>query len=150
MGIHKRDHHSGIVKPKAWPGPLLSLTKTPSPVSHGNVQKTPVAGPVLLPGQIPCSLCKISCNDKNVLMGHVSAEHLAYKFMCDELNCFKVYISSKSGLFKHKKTHVPEETDDSVLCMDCHETFKLEQDCDNHNCPAHTEEEKKLMSRIQT
>ena len=118
-------------------------------MSHGNVQKTAVASPVLLPGQIRCPLCKISCNDKNVLMGHVSAEHPAYKFMRDELNCFKVYIS-KSGLFKHKKTHVPEETDDSVLYMDCQQTFKSEQDCDNHNCPAHAEEQKKMMSSIQS
>ena len=57
LGIHKRDNHSGIVKPKVQPGPMPSLTKTPSPVSHGNVQKTPVASPVLLPGQIPCPLC---------------------------------------------------------------------------------------------
>ena len=75
-------------------------------------------------------------------MGHVSAKHPAYKFMCDELNCFKVYIS-KPGLFKHKKTHVPEETDESVLCIDCQQTFKSEQDCENHNCPARTEEQKK-------
>ena len=35
-----------------------------------------------------------------------------------------------------------DETEDSVLCMDCQETFKLEDDCDNHNCPAHTKEQK--------
>ena len=142
LGIHIRDNHSSIVKPKVWPGPMLSLIKTPSPVSRRNVQKTPVASPVLLPGQIPCPLCKISCNDKNVVIGHVSVEHPAYKFMCDELNCCKVYIS-KSGLFKHKKTHVPEEGDNSVLCMECNETFKSEEDCDNHNCAAHTKEQKK-------
>ena len=29
-----------------------------------------------------------------------------------------------------------QEIDDSVLCMDCQQTFKLEIDCDNHSCPA--------------
>ena len=120
---------------------MPSATKTPSPVSHGTVQKTPVTSPVLLPGQIACPLCKIGCNDKNVVLGHTSAEHLAYKFLCDELNCNKVYIS-KSGLFKHKKTYVQEETDDSVLCMDCQQTFKTEVDCDNHDCPTLTPRKK--------
>ena len=69
--------------------------------------------------------------------------------MCDELNCFKVYIS-KSGLFKHKKTHVTDETDNSVLCMDCQETFKSEEDCNNHNCPSHAKKQKNKMSRIQS
>ena len=72
---------------------MPSLTKTPFPVSHGNVQKTPVPSPVLLPGQILCPVCKVSCNDKNVIIGHASVEHPAYKFTCDELNCCKVYIS---------------------------------------------------------
>ena len=125
LGQHKKENHFSTVKPKAHPGPLPLATKPPSPVSHGTVQKTPVTSPVLLPGQIACSLCKISCNDKNVLLG----------LLCDELNCNKVYIS-KSGLFKHKKTHVQEETDDSVLCMDCQQIFKTEADCDNHDCPA--------------
>ena len=110
LGLHKKENHFSIVKPKAQPEPLLSVTKTQSPVSHGNVQKTPVASPVLLPAQIACPQCKISCNDKQILLGHVSAEQLAYKFMCDKLNCFKVYIS-KSGLFKHKKTHAMDETE---------------------------------------
>ena len=55
--------------------------------------------------------------------------------MCHEANCFKIYIS-KSGLFKHEKTHVQDTQDNSVLCMDCKKTFKSEEDCDNHQCPA--------------
>ena len=147
MGLHKKEHHSGLFKPKPRPGPVSSVSKTPSPVPHGNVQKTPIGSPVLLPRQIACSLCKISCNDKNVLMGRVSTEHVQYKFMCDELNCFKVYIS-KSGLLKHKKTHqeVVEETDNSVLCMDCQQTFKPEIDCDNHSCPARANNKQKKKS----
>ena len=131
---------------------FLKLQFSTSPVPHGNVQKTPIGSPVLLPGQIACPLCKIGCNDKNVLVGHVSTEHVQYKFMCDELNCSKVYIS-KSGLFKHKKKlqEVVEETDDSVLCMDCQQTFKLEIDCDNHSCPpqANDKEKKKILTRIK-
>ena len=30
----------------------------------------------------------------------------------------------------------------AVLCMDYQETFKSEEDYDNHNCPAHAKEEK--------
>ena len=59
--------------------------------------------------------------------------------MCHEANCFEIYIS-KSGLFKHKKIHVQ---DDSVLCMDCKETFKSEEDCDNHQCPASVQKQPK-------
>ena len=35
-----------------------------------------------------------------------------------------------------------DETDNSVLCLDCQETFKSEEDCNNHNCPAHAEKQK--------
>ena len=55
--------------------------------------------------------------------------------MCDEPNCFKAYIS-KSGLFKHERTHIPQDSNESIICMDCNETFKCEDDCDNHECPA--------------
>ena len=54
--------------------------------------------------------------------------------MYDEPNCFKAYIS-KSGLFKHKRTHIPQDSDESVICMDCNEAFKHEDDCNNHECP---------------
>ena len=128
LGIHKRENHPAVMKQKE-----CSDQSTPSPVSCGN--RKPAPSPVLLPGQIGCPVCKIGCNDRQTLIGHVGAEHPSHKFMCDEANCFKVYIS-KSGLFKHKKTHIPEETDDSVLCMDCEQTFKSEEDCNNHNFPA--------------
>ena len=103
LRIHKKEHHFSIIKPKAHPGPVPNVIKTPSPVSWGNVQKTPNPSPVLLLGWIACPLCKTGCNDRGILMGHISAEHPGYKFLCDKVNCNKVYIS-KSGLFKHKKT----------------------------------------------
>ena len=78
LGLHKKEHHSVLFKPKPRQGPVSSVSKTLSPVPHGNVQKTRIGSPVLLPGQIACPLCKIGCNDKNVLMGHVSAEHVQY------------------------------------------------------------------------
>ena len=98
LGNHKRENHPPIVKQKVHSG--TANQATPSPVSHGN--QKPAPSPVLLPGQIPCPVCKIACNDRQTLLGHVSAEHPSYQFMCDEANCFKAYIS-KSGLFKHKK-----------------------------------------------
>ena len=41
------------------------------------------------------------------------------------------------------KTHVQDAQDDSVLCMDCKETFKSEEDCDNHQCPASVQKQQK-------
>ena len=38
---------------------------------------------------------------------------------------------------------MPEEANNSVLCMDCQKTFKSEEDYNNHNCAAHAEEQKK-------
>ena len=100
LGLHKKEHHSGLFKPKPRPGPVSSVSKTQSPVPHGNVQKTPIGSPVLLPRQIACPLCKISCNDKNVLMGHVSAEHsntsscvmslIALRFTLVNLGCSNI------------------------------------------------------------
>ena len=98
LGNHKRENYPPIVKQKVCSG--TADQATPSPVSHGN--QKPAPSPVLLPRQIPCPVCKVGCNDRQTLLGHVSVEHPSYKFMCNEANCFKVYIS-KSGLFKHKK-----------------------------------------------
>ena len=33
LGIHKKENHFSIIKPKAHPGPLQAVTKTPSQVS---------------------------------------------------------------------------------------------------------------------
>ena len=98
LEIHKRENHPPIVRQKVRSG--TADQATPSPVSHGN--QKPGQSSVLLLGQIPCPVCKIGCNDRQTLLGHISPEHLSYKFMCDEANCFKAYIS-KLGLFKHKK-----------------------------------------------
>ena len=131
LGNHKRENHPPIVKQKVCYG--TADQANPSPVSRGN--KKPAPSPVLLPRQIPCPGCKIGCYNRKTLLGHVSAEHPSYKFMCNEANCFKANIS-KSGLFKHKRNHILQDSYDSVLCMDCQETFKCEDDCDNHQCPA--------------
>ena len=49
LGLHKKEHHSSLFKPKPRLGPVASVSKTPSPVPHGNVQKTSISSPVLLP-----------------------------------------------------------------------------------------------------
>ena len=132
LGNHKRENHPAVMKQKVCSGPLPSNRSTPSPVLHGN-QKT-ATSPVLLPGQIGCPVCKIGCNDKQTLTGHVGAEYPSHKFMCDEANCFKVYIS-KSGLFKHKK-HTSLRKPMTVFCVWTLNKHLNEEDCDNHNCPA--------------
>ena len=140
LGTHRREHHLPIIKKKVHSG------TTPLPVSHVN-QKA-ACSPVLLPGQIPCPVCKVGCSDKHTLVGHVGAEHPTHRYMCNVPNCFKIYIS-KSGLFKHKKTHVQHEQADSVLCMDCKETFKSEEECDNHQCPARVPKQTKKQHKTE-
>ena len=80
LGIHKRENHPAVIKQKAH-----SDQSTPSPVSHGNWKPAPSS--VLLPRQIGCPVCKIGCNDRQTLIGHVGTEHPSHKFMCDEANC---------------------------------------------------------------
>ena len=137
LGTHRREHHPPIIKQQVHSGTPDGPT---SPIFH--VNQKPAKSPMLLQGQIPCPVCKVGCSDKETLVGHVGAEHQSHRYMCHEANCFKIYIS-KSGLFKHKKTHVQDAQDDSVLCMDCKETFKSEEDCDNHQCPASAQKQQK-------
>ena len=103
---------------------------TPLPVSCGN--QKPASSPVLLSGQIPCPICKIGCYDRQTLLEHVSAEYPSYKFMCDEANCFKAYIS-KSGLSKHKKPIFCR-----IVMTACYVWIVRKLSNDNHQCPAQT------------
>ena len=89
LGIHKRENHPPIIRQKAYSG--TADQAIPSPASRGN--QKPAQSPVLLLGQIPCPVCKIGCNDRETHLGHVSVEHPSYKFMCDEANCLKAYVS---------------------------------------------------------